>query len=75
MTVLKIRKLSQITGKIVAALPGSRFDALYYRGLDKNKQYSLQKSTYNYEGYVELFQESITKLHWWRENLLIYCIK
>ena len=39
---MKIRKLPQVIGKIVAALPGSRFDALYYRGLDKNRQYSLQ---------------------------------
>ena len=66
---IKIRKLAQVIGKIVIALPGSRFGALYYRGLDKNKQYSLQKSKYNYEAYVELFQESITELTWWRENL------
>ena len=57
---IKIRKLAQIIGKIVAALPGSRFGALYYRGLYKYKQYGLQKSKYNYEAYVELFQESIT---------------
>ena len=59
---IKIRKLAQIIGKIVSALPGSRFGALYYRGLDKNKQYGLQESKYNYEAYVELFQESITEL-------------
>ena len=53
----------------MAALTGSRFGALYYRGLDKNKQYGLQKSKYNYEAYVELFQESITELTWWQENL------
>ena len=40
---IKTRKPAQIIGKIVAALPGSRFGALYYRGLDKNKQYGLQK--------------------------------
>ena len=62
------RKLAQIIGKIVAALPGSRFGALYYRGLDINKQYGLKKSKYNCEAYVELFQESITELTWWREN-------
>ena len=66
---IKIRKLAQIIGKIVAALPGSRFGALYYRGLEKNKQHGLQKSKFNYEAYVELFQESITELNWWRENL------
>ena len=45
----KIRKFAKIIGKIVATLPGSRLGALYYRGLDKNKQYGLQKSKYNYE--------------------------
>ena len=38
-------------GKIVAALPGSKFGALCYRRLNKNKQYGLQKSKYNYEAY------------------------
>ena len=52
---LKIRKLAQKIGKIVAALQGSKFSALYYKGLDKNKQYGLQKSKYKYESYVELF--------------------
>ena len=52
----------------MAALPCSRFGALYYKGLNKNKHYVLQKSKYNYEAYVELFQESITESTWWREN-------
>ena len=67
--IIKIRKFAQIIGKIVAALPGSRFGALYYRGLDENKQYGLRKSKHNYEAYVELFQESVTELTWWQENL------
>ena len=29
----------------------------------------MQKSKYNHEAYVELFQESITELTWWQENL------
>ena len=66
---MKIRKIAQILGEIVAVLPGFRFGALYYRGLDKNKQYGLQKSKYNFKAYVELFQESITELTWWQDNL------
>ena len=67
--IMKIRKLAQIIGKIVATFPGSRFVALYYRELDKNKQDGLQKRKYNYEAYVKLFQESITELTWWQQNL------
>ena len=31
---IKIRKPAQVTGKIVAALTGPKFVALYYRGLE-----------------------------------------
>ena len=70
---VKIRKLAQRIGKIVPVLPGSRFGASYYRGLNKSKHYGLQKCKYNYEAYVELFQESITELTLWRENLPNMC--
>ena len=53
----------------MAALPGSKCGALCYKRLDKNKQYGLQKSKYNYEAYVELYQESVTELTWWQKNL------
>ena len=52
----------------MAALPGSRCGALCYKRLDKNKQYGLQKSKYNYEAYAELYQESITELTWWQKK-------
>ena len=45
----KNKKVCKNNREIVATLPGSRLGALYYRGLDKNKQYGLQKSKYNYE--------------------------
>ena len=61
--IIKIRKLAQIIGKIVAALPGSKFGALYYRRLNKNKQYDLQKSKYIIMKHIEPFQESITELN------------
>ena len=31
---IKIKKPAQVIGKIVAALPGPKFGALYYRGLE-----------------------------------------
>ena len=36
-TFIKIRKLSQVIGKIVAVLPGSMYEALYYRHIEQNK--------------------------------------
>ena len=50
--IRKIRKLSQIIRKILAALLGPRYGALYYNELDKNKQHGLTQSNFNYEDYV-----------------------
>ena len=35
-TLIRIRKLLQVIGKIVAALPGSMCGALYYRHIELN---------------------------------------
>ena len=68
-TFIKIRKLSQVIGKIVAALPGSIYDALYYRHIELSKQHGLKHAKGNYEGYVKITKESLSELTWWKENL------
>ena len=68
-TFMKIRKLSQVIGKIVAALPGSIYDALYYRHIELSKQHGLKHAKGNYEGYVKITKESLSELTWWKENL------
>ena len=68
-TFIKLRKLSQVIGKIVAALPGSMSGALYYRHIELNKQHGLKHTKENYEVYVRITKESVSELTCWKENL------
>ena len=68
-TFIKIRKLSQVLGKIVAVLPGSVYEALYYRHIEQNKQHGLKHTKGNNEGYAKITKESLSGLTWWKDNL------
>ena len=52
----------------MAALPGSIYDALYYRHIELSKQHGLKHAKGNYEGYVKITKESLSELTWWKEN-------
>ena len=47
-TFIKIRKPSPVIGKIVTALPGSMYGALYYQHIELNK-HRLKHTKENYE--------------------------
>ena len=49
-----MRKLLQVIRKIVAALPGSMYCALYYWHIELNKQHRLKYTKGNYEGYDKI---------------------
>ena len=66
---IEIRKLSQIIGKIVAALPGSIYCALYDLHFELNKQDRLKCAKGNYEGYVEITKKYLPGLTLWKENV------
>ena len=59
----------------MASLPGSKYGALYYRELDKNKQHGITQSKYNYEAYVELFHEHDSIKMVARKTFLVCLIK
>ena len=67
-TFIKIRKPSQVIGKIVTALPGSMYGALYYQHIELNK-HRLKHTKENYERQVKITKESLSELTWWKENL------
>ena len=73
-TFIKIRKLSQVIEKIVAALPGSMYGALYYRHIELNKQHGLKHTKGNYKGYVKITKQSLSEHTWWKETYQI-CTK
>ena len=54
---VKISKLSQVIGKIVATFPGAHYGPLYYRNLEANKISGLKNSKGNYESYVKVSHE------------------
>ena len=68
-TYIKIRKLAQLIGKIVASFPGSMYGPLFYRNLELNKQIGLKESKDNYEGYVKINSKSKKELNWWELHL------
>ena len=68
-TFIKIRKLSQVIRKIVAAWPGSMYGALYYRHIELNRQHGLKHSKGNYEGYAKITKETLSELTCWKGNL------
>ena len=68
-TYVKLRKLSQVIRKIVAALPGSVYGALYYQHIELNKQHRLKHTKTNCEGYVKILKEALSELTWWKEYL------
>ena len=51
---VKVRKLSQVIGKIVAAFLGALYGSLYYRNLEANKISGLKNSKGNCEFYVKV---------------------
>ena len=66
---VKIRKLSQVTGKIVAAFPETLYGPLYYRNLETNKISGLKNSKGNCESYVKVSHQSKSKRNWWIQNM------
>lgn len=62
---VKIRKLSSVIGKIVAAFPRTLYGTLYYRNLETYKISGLKNSKHNCESYVKVSHESKSKLNWW----------
>ena len=56
---IKIRKLTQVIGKVVTALPGSMSGALYYWHIELNKQHALKHTKGIYEGYAKMTKEYV----------------
>ena len=67
--VIKIRNLAKIIGKIVAALPATKYGNLYYKELEMLKIKALRKNSGNFEAFEILNKEAIHELKWWKENI------
>ena len=50
--VIKIREHARIIGKLVAAIPASKYGSLHFLNLEKDKTIALEKANGNYEAYT-----------------------
>ena len=66
---VKIRKSSQVIGKIVIAFPEALYRLLCYRNLEANEISGLKDSKGNYESYVKVPHESKSEFNLWTQNI------
>ena len=61
-----VRKLAQLIGTLVAALPGVEYGQLYYRELELTKIRAL-KGSYNFDKMVFISDKCKEEIIWWRD--------
>ena len=64
-----IRMVVAVVGTIVAALPGVKYGALFYRHLEICKNQGLQQHAGNFDKPITLSPEAINDIHWWYNNI------
>ena len=65
----KIQEIAELTGKMVAALPGVQYGNIYYRMIDNDKNESLKKRKGDFSATMTLSVQSKEDLQWWIEKL------
>ena len=68
-SVYTIQKIAELTGKMVAAMPGVQYANIYYRMIDNDKIAALKQNRGNFEAHMTLSQQSKQDLKWWIANL------
>ena len=64
-----IRYVAKVIGHIISALPASKFGALYYRNLEKEKIQALKQNCGNFDSKMTLSNLSKSDLKWWIQNI------
>ena len=65
---VSIREFSKMIGKLVAAEPGVRYAALYYKSLEIERDLALKKNAGNFDAVMCLSRDSKNCLMWWIAN-------
>ena len=68
-TSLPIRTVACLIGKLIACLPASRFGALYYRHLEREKILALKLARGNFDSLMEISQSGKDDIKWWLGHL------
>ena len=66
---ITIRIVASLIGKIVSSLPASLYGPLYYRTIEAEKNSALKHNKGNFEAHMQLSQDAIEEIHWWKFNL------
>ncbi|MEW8542095.1 MAG: reverse transcriptase domain-containing protein, partial [Candidatus Thiodiazotropha sp.] len=64
-----IREFSKLIGTMVAAEPGVKYAALYYKTLELDRDRALKLSARNFDANMCISIESVECIKWWIENL------
>ena len=64
-----IREFAKLIGTMVAAEPGVKYAAAYYKTLELDKDKALKVNKGNFEGDVSLSVQSKQCIHWWINNI------
>ena len=62
---ISIRTIACLVGKLVSSLPGSRFGALYYRNIERDKVKALSENRGNFDANLLLSVAAKGDLQWW----------
>ena len=66
---ITIRIVASLIGKMVSSLPASLYGPLYYRTIEAEKNSALKHNYGNFEAHMQLSQDAIEEIHWWKFNL------
>lgn len=64
-----IREFAQLIGVLIAACPGVQYGWLYTKVLERQKYLALQKHNGNYESKINLPNDILEDLNWWKSNI------
>ena len=65
---IQIRVLAKFIGILVSSLPGVKYGELYYRFLERDRNFALRVSKGNYDDTTQLSSEAIGEIQWWSAN-------
>lgn len=64
-----IRQFSQLIGRLVATQPGVEYAPLYYKPLEKIKDYELKRHQGNYNSFMTIPRNIHPIIDWWIHNI------
>ena len=68
-SLITIREVAQLIGKLVASEPGVRLAPLYYKTLEIEKDVALKENRGNFDAEITLSQDCKQQIQWWIENV------